>query len=63
MERLELRSDFWGVSWQGAFLRSRESFSRMIAERLNCLAISGEDIRKLVNVVEWKIAAEEVSDG
>jgi len=35
----------------------------MIAERLNCLAISGEDIRKLVNVVEWKIAAEEVSDG
>ena len=62
-ERFELRSDFCerGVSRQGVSLWNRESWSRMFANRLNCLPVSCENIRKFVNVVEGKIAAKDVS--
>lgn len=33
----------------------------MFAEGLNCLAASCEDIRELVNTVEWEITTGEIS--
>jgi hypothetical protein len=62
-ERFELRGDICerGVSRQGVLLWNGESWSRMLANRLNCLPVSCENIRKFVNVVEGKIAAKDIS--